>query len=68
MTDHTEISITVVQPDGSTYRRSWRIPQGDADDLAPTLTAAYGPPTQLLASAEAGERIRAFDMPGVVEL
>lgn len=68
MADHTEISIIVVRPDGSAYRRSWQIPQDDADDLAPAFTAAYGEPKQTLASAEAGDRIRAFNMTGVVTL
>jgi hypothetical protein len=68
MAEHTEVTVTVVRPDGSAYRRSWDLPEGGADDLAHVLTAAYGEPRQTLASAEADDRIRDFDMSGVVTL
>ncbi|MEU1731410.1 hypothetical protein [Streptosporangium sp. NPDC020145] len=68
MAEQTRLSITTRHADGSMHRRTWLLPTEDALALAGSITLAYGPPRELLASAAAVQQMATTDVPGVVAL
>lgn len=68
MDELTQLSITTMHSDGSVHRRAWALPTEEALDIAAFITAAYGPPKELLADPAAVQRMSTANATGVVVL